>query len=82
MTEQRFAGSNFMTPTVLLIKDLRPDLAVELSTGRGIEGEPIFGVTFAVRTGGAWVPGREVDSAPEGGLFRSRRAAEAYIREV
>lgn len=74
-----FRGSNFMTPWVLGYYQTayRGRTAyVELSEGVGMHGESIFGVTVRQANG-------ERFEAPDpGGLFDSRRAAEAYVADV
>lgn len=70
-----FKGHNFMTPNVIGLYSGRQagrTVYVELASGRGIEHEPIFGVT--VRGAG----GRRLEPDPSK-LFWSRRKAQAYI---
>jgi len=72
-----FKGRNFMTPDLLgYARAKKPDAKgltvwVELSTGTGFEGEPIFGVT--VRN----AHGDHVSPDPSK-MFFSRAAAEEY----
>lgn len=62
-----FQGKNFMTPNVLGYFKLRPGYGyAELSEGRGMDGERIFGVTVR--------PDRTM-----GRLFHSRADAQEYI---
>jgi hypothetical protein len=65
-----FKGNNFMTPEVLGYCKV-PGGYVELSKGRGISRELIFGVTFR--------DGKGEDHDKRGKLFWSRGAAESYI---
>jgi len=39
-------GANFMTPTVLTIAFVTKNIVYELSTGRGIGNDKIWGLTF------------------------------------
>ena len=64
-----FKGKNFMTPNVIEFFKLRHGYA-ELSEGRGIEHEPIFGVTV------------KPDNEKRSKLFHSRAAALYYIEEL
>jgi hypothetical protein len=68
-----FQGSNFMTPNWLGYYKLRLGYA-ELSEGRGMSNQPIFGVT--VRTGDG------LDTERRSKLFQSRSDAEDYIEEL
>lgn len=38
-------GSNFMTPNIIKYLKLGKDGAIEISTGKGISGNDVFGVT-------------------------------------
>lgn len=70
-----FQGRNFMTPDVLAYYSgtVRGVVVyVELSGGRGIENEPIFGVTVRRANGARPEP----DPSK---LFHSRRRAQEYI---
>lgn len=63
-----FRGTNFMTPNISMYYRLREGYA-ELSEGRGMSNQPIFGVTVR----------------PEDGrskLFQSKSAALDYIEEL
>lgn len=68
-----FRGFNFMTPNVLGYY-LVPGGIAELSQGRGMTGQPLFGVT--VGEGPSW-PRLSQRSK----LFSDRREAERYIAE-
>jgi len=69
-----FRGSNFMTPTILGHYKLREGYA-ELSTGRGILGGPIWGVTVRRGDGEDFTPTRS-------GLFYSEKSALDRIEEL
>lgn len=69
-----FRGTNIMTPNVLDYFRVTSGY-VELSEGRGINHEPIFGVT--VRT----PSGARLDPDPSQ-MFWSYKAAIEYIREL
>lgn len=67
-----FRGRNFMTPDVLGFYKLRRELGyAELSEGRGIDHQPIFGVTVK--------PDTEHKLSK---LCHSRAEALAYIEEL
>lgn len=63
-----FRGKNFMTPNVLGYYKLREGYA-ELSEGRGMSNQPIFGVTVKPDDG-------------RSKLCFSRTEAETYIEEL
>lgn len=67
-----FEGQNFMTPTILGNFEVAPETWAELSEGRGMRGQPIFGVTVR-RSGGARL------SPDPSKLCQSKREAEDYI---
>ena len=69
-----FKGSNFMTPKWLGYFMVRGGWA-ELSQGRGMEGEPIFGVTVRDSNG------RDLEPKASRLCF-SRREATAYLEEI
>ena len=65
---------NFMTP-VLVRYGVAGPYGYELSRGKGLAGEPIFGVTFLRLDGGR--PDPSINQ-----LFTSVLDADNYIREV
>lgn len=69
-----FRGSNFMTPDVLGYYKLRLGYA-ELSHGRGMSNQPIFGVTVRpdIAFGSQGVRSK---------MFQSREEALTYIEEL
>jgi hypothetical protein len=74
-----FSGRNFMTPDVVRFGAGRTRRTsggktryYELSKGRGLEDEAIFGVTVRDYTGARFTPDLSK-------VFQSRRAAEDYI---
>ena len=69
-----FRGVNFMTPEVLGHYKLRKGWA-ELSQGRGMEGEPIYGVTVRMLGGARLTP----DPSK---LLYSRAEALRYIQTL
>jgi hypothetical protein len=69
-----FDGQNFMTRDVLGYYKLRVGYA-ELSEGRGMSNQPIFGVTVRPDQ---WEEGKQARSR----LFQSRSAALNYIDEL
>ena len=68
---------NLITPRRLGIGAL-PGGAYELSTGTGIDHEPIFGVTV-VRCNASDNVARDIDASQ---MFYSREEARAYIRDL
>ena len=67
-----FLGKNIMTPEILGYYKLRGQrVYVELSTGRGIDHQPIWGVTVR--------PDNEHKLSK---LCHSRREADAYIESL
>ncbi len=78
-----FKNSNFMTPDVVgyARKIIRCRVAwVELSRGRGFEGEPIWGVTFRRADGGELFREPEgLEGDPSKGVFFSQRQAMKYL---
>ena len=70
-----FPGVNIMTPEVLAHYKLRKGWWAELSQGRGIEGEPIYGVTIRMLGGARLTP----DPSK---LLYSRAAALRYIQTL
>ena len=69
-----FSGVNIMTPEVLAYYKLRKGWA-ELSQGRGMEGEPIYGVTIRMLGGDRLTP----DPSK---LLYSRAVALRYIQTL
>jgi hypothetical protein len=67
-----FKGTNFMTPNVLAYYKIAGGRYAELSEGRGMLNQPIFGVTVEPDT----------EKPRKSQLFQSRGAAEAYIRKL
>ena len=65
-----FRGSNFMTPEVVRY-GFTQFYAYELSTGRGIDRQPIFGVTVCNRETG--------ENSPLSKVLQSRTDAERYV---
>lgn len=78
---QREYGSsrNFMTPNVLRVGKINPNVAFELSTGRGIRDQTIFGVTVV-----RYYPESDTTdrNAIKSDCFQSRANAERYIKEL
>ena len=72
--EGTFKGTNIMTPTWEAYYKLAGDEWAELTTGRGIEGAKLWGVTVRQAGGGL--------SAHPSKLCYSRREALAYIAEL
>ena len=70
-----FQGVNFMTNHILGYRQIKPGLWAELSTGRGIQGEKIFGVT--VRKSGGERTDPDLSK-----LFWSRSAADEYVEAL
>jgi hypothetical protein len=66
------SNRNIMTPNIVRFYE-KSDKVVELTSGRGIDNEPIFGVTVRTREGGVWG-----DHENESKLFWDKRKAEAY----
>ena len=69
MFSRTVKGCNLMTPTFVAFYPLFNGCA-EISKGRGLEDEPIFGVT---------VVRNNQHRTDEGKVFWSRKAAEEYI---
>lgn len=69
-----FQGRNFMTPNWIGYFKLKQGYA-ELSHGRGIQDEPIFGVTVRKGDGSHFDPERSK-------LFWTKQAALSYIGEL
>jgi hypothetical protein len=73
-------GANFMTPEFVGLWDMGPDGAVELATGRGIEGDRIWGVTIAIRDPKTGKTTRDHSEGKKySQLFHSRRRADRHI---
>jgi hypothetical protein len=70
-----FKGRNIMTPEWVEGGRVRPGVWYEVSRGRGIEGEPIFGVTIRADDG------QNVVSCPSK-LVYSRKQALDYLQEL
>lgn len=76
-----FRGTNFMTPDVIAYFKLRHGLGwAELTSGTGIEHEPIFGVT--VRDYMGEDPGRNTPGGNLSKMFFSEREAREYIKSL
>ena len=69
-----FKGKNIMTPQWEAYVKLAGDEWAELTTGRGINDQPIWGVTVRAAGGGQGVHPSK--------LCYSRREALAYIEEL
>ena len=69
---------NFMTPNRVRIGKVHPDVAFELSTGRGFDNEIIYGVTFACLSD---AEDRELRNRLSS-LFTSILKAKAYVEYV
>ena len=67
---------NFMTPTVLKVGMINPNVAYELSTGRGLFDQDLFGVSVVT-----YFPSTDTTDrhAIESKSFQSIDAAEGYI---
>jgi hypothetical protein len=73
-----YGGSkNFMTPHVVKVGKISRNQAYEISTGRGIEGQPIYGVSVVRKFKGKVKP-----VFAKGKLLYSREAAEAYAKSL
>jgi|WetSurSiteA1Bulk_404760.scaffolds.fasta_scaffold46704_2 hypothetical protein len=73
---QCFKGKNFMTPNILRSDwIIENELAYELSEGRGIYGEKIWGVSVRFSDG-------EKGNNNDGGCFHSRNQAETHIKDL
>ncbi len=69
---------NIMTRDFLALERLADGGVAELTGGRGIENQPIFGVTVVQQTGDdAAVRRRDLSD-----MFQSRRQAEAHIASL
>ncbi len=69
---------NFMTPKVLATGKISPRMAYELSTGEGISGEPIFGVSI-VTVDDAGKTRRETELSD---CFPTRELAVRHIEKL
>lgn len=67
---------NMMTPNLVRFLH-KSDKVVEVSSGRGIDNEPIYGVTVRSLARGVWA-----DHDSEGRLFWDRKKAERYAESV
>ena len=68
-----FSGRNFMTPSVIEYGWVKPNkLAYELSTGKGITGKTLFGVTVNNKN----------EESDMNELYYSKEEAENYIRKL
>lgn len=78
------SSTNVMTPNVLDAFLIGPNVAAELSTGTGLDGEPIWGVSVAIvrPDGTTYRPGVDRTKAIRSGLFFSRGAAEEHIETM
>ena len=74
----RAPGKNIMTPNYLGMEHLADGGAAELTGGRGIENQPIFGVSVAQEIG----PDSAVRRPDLSDVFQSRRQAEAHIASL
>jgi hypothetical protein len=76
---------NFMTPEVVDIAVVG-DTAIEVSSGTGMENEPIFGVTKiqARASGSGFAPKFDFDNVQDGTnkMFYNLNEARAYARQV
>lgn len=70
-------GTNFMTPDFLRQGRIGKGLHYELSSGRGIEGQPIFGVTIVQEK--KHTAKRRDDLSD---VFESRAEAEQHIQSI
>ena len=66
------SNKNIMTPNIIRFYE-KSDKVVELTEGRGLENEPIFGVTVRSREGGVWG-----DHENKSKIFWSKKGAENY----
>ena len=74
------SSKNTVTPTVLDRVLLSPNVAAELSEGTGHNGQPLFGVSVAVRLpDGKTVRAGKADEPIRSGVFRTRQHAEAHL---
>jgi hypothetical protein len=64
-----FKGVNFMTPNVVAYYELPGGNFAEISEGRGMSNQPIFGVTVR-------------PDSTKGKLFQSMAAALGYVEEM
>lgn len=74
-------GSNFMTPQWEAYMEGNGRY-VEISSGRGIDNDPIYGVTVLVDVDGRPVEAWRVEGAPESKMFYSITEARAYASEL
>lgn len=74
-------GRNFMTPDVEGYAEGN-GLYVEVSSGRGIDNDPIYGVTVLVDVGGVPTEAWRVEDGPESRMFHDYPEALAYVREL
>lgn len=66
------SNKNIMTPNIIRFYE-KSDKVVELTEGRGIENEQLFGVTVRTKEGGVWG-----DHENKSKLFWNRKSAERY----
>jgi len=76
---KQFKGrKNFMSPNKLKIGKVNPNVAFELSSGRGFSGGTIYGVTIV----SANKSGRTKSQYNISKAFDDRKKAEAYINRL
>ncbi len=78
------SSTNVMTPNVLDSFLIGPNVAVELSTGTGLDGEPIWGVSVAIvrPDGTTYRPGVDRTKPIRSGLFFSRADADTHVETM
>lgn len=72
---------NFMTPTPVKYGSIGDSMVYEVSSGRGLSQETIYGLTFLHRSSsGTWV--REGFGEGQGGCFRSLLEVEERLDAI
>lgn len=72
-------SKNFMTPTVIRFGKINKHMAYELSSGRGIYDQPIYGVSVVSYDPDTDTTKREHDLSD---VFQSLMDAEHYIKQL
>lgn len=78
MFKEAYGGvPNLITPDIVARTLMLGFMAVEISSGVGIMGGLIYGVTFVEKKGDRCIPRKDLDA-----VRYSREDAEKYIKEV
>ena len=71
-------SKNFMTPGIMRVGKMSRNIAYELSTGRGMDNEPIYGVTLVMLDESTGRTERLFDDSQ---MFESIMEAVCYIAD-